>query len=409
MAFNFGAFLGGMSRQIVKGIEEEEERQFKFDMLAEEEATRMRLSRASERRAERKAQKEQAGLLKSLGYTDAQASWIMKGGAGAVNIYSDHALKAQQKGIDVSKILSSPMISSDVQDPRNESKMMSVLGSREDIPKIESGVLSLDKETVASIYGKEEKDDPFGTLQAGLSAAVTEKYDALNKYGENSDEYKDAVKGVEFWQKEIKALDPEDKDKPVELFSKESRGTIIRNAEKTAYTNAGFGYDLEKGLTETLSGKEAQGYVAELSAAEIIAVEAEVEGVTDQRLMSRAVQKKNNAFRSLRNYGQATLYKVKNPDAQVVNIPQNMGYFKNERNEDGTFVVPEYKSVIVDSNRGAYGIGDVIVVKEKNENGQIVNKIKVYIGKGMAQTTFDEYGDQNFLIGFVDAGQAYLD
>ena len=46
MAFNFGAFLGGMSRQIVKGIEEEEERQFKFDMLAEEEATRMRLSRA---------------------------------------------------------------------------------------------------------------------------------------------------------------------------------------------------------------------------------------------------------------------------------------------------------------------------------------------------------------------------
>lgn len=91
MAFNFGAFLGGMSRQIVKGIEEEEERQFKFDMLAEEEATRMRLSRAGERRAERKAQKEQAGLLKAMGFSDAKAAWIMKGGAAAVNKYVDYA------------------------------------------------------------------------------------------------------------------------------------------------------------------------------------------------------------------------------------------------------------------------------------------------------------------------------
>ena len=58
MAFNFGAFLSGMSKQIVRDIDEAEERQFKFDMLAEEEATRMRLANAAERRKTRDQDKK---------------------------------------------------------------------------------------------------------------------------------------------------------------------------------------------------------------------------------------------------------------------------------------------------------------------------------------------------------------
>lgn len=50
MAFNFGAFVGGLSTGLATSIKEEQERQFKFDMLAEEEATKLRLQRSAERK-----------------------------------------------------------------------------------------------------------------------------------------------------------------------------------------------------------------------------------------------------------------------------------------------------------------------------------------------------------------------
>ena len=48
MGFNFGAFLGGMSQQISSNIEDAKkfnrEKEFRLEMLAEEEATKMRLA-----------------------------------------------------------------------------------------------------------------------------------------------------------------------------------------------------------------------------------------------------------------------------------------------------------------------------------------------------------------------------
>ena len=53
--FNFGQFLGGMSRQISENIEDskkfQREKDFRMEMLAEEEATKERLAKSAERRA----------------------------------------------------------------------------------------------------------------------------------------------------------------------------------------------------------------------------------------------------------------------------------------------------------------------------------------------------------------------
>ena len=53
MAFNFGAFLGGMGTQISENIEDEKkfqrEKDFRLEMLGEEEATKMRLAKAEEK------------------------------------------------------------------------------------------------------------------------------------------------------------------------------------------------------------------------------------------------------------------------------------------------------------------------------------------------------------------------
>lgn len=133
MGFNFGQFLGGMSRQISENIESAKEfnreKQFRLDMLAEEEATKMRLQRSAERRAQRQKDTENASVLKAMGYTDAQAGWIMKGGDATVSLYTKFAEQAFTRGIAPSTILGSNLVNSDQQDPRNEAALMSVIDS----------------------------------------------------------------------------------------------------------------------------------------------------------------------------------------------------------------------------------------------------------------------------------------
>ena len=80
MGFSFGSFLGGMSQQISTNIEEakafKREKDFRFEMLAEEEETKERLARSSERREKQRQDKENAAMLKAVGYTDAQAGGL---------------------------------------------------------------------------------------------------------------------------------------------------------------------------------------------------------------------------------------------------------------------------------------------------------------------------------------------
>ena len=186
MGFNFGAFLGGMSEQISTNIESakefEREKQFRLDMLAEEEATKMRLAKAAERREQRKRDKENASVLKAMGYTDAQAGWIMQGGNATVQLYSDFAQKAYSRGINPADILETNLINSDQQDPRNESALMSVIDSTRPEPEVdEDNPFTVSQDIMTSVLSdvkKPEKPKEYATLVAGHSAAVTRQIDA---------------------------------------------------------------------------------------------------------------------------------------------------------------------------------------------------------------------------------------
>ena len=70
MGFNFGAFLGGMGTQISENIESEKkfqrEKDFRLEMLGEEEATKMRLAKAEEKRLQRTKDAERELYEKQL-------------------------------------------------------------------------------------------------------------------------------------------------------------------------------------------------------------------------------------------------------------------------------------------------------------------------------------------------------
>ena len=80
MAFNFGAFVGGFSEQLVKDLEAEEERQFEMEKIATTEAMRQRAAASSQRRSEQLATERMMQCL-SMFYTDPKVvSYIMGSG-----------------------------------------------------------------------------------------------------------------------------------------------------------------------------------------------------------------------------------------------------------------------------------------------------------------------------------------
>ena len=411
MGFNFGAFLGGMSEQISTNIESakqfEREKQFRLDMLAEEEATKMRLQKASERREQRKRDKENASVLKAMGYTDAQAGWIMQGGNATVQLYSDFAQKAYARGINPADILETNLINSDQQDPRNESALMTVIDSTRPEPDVdEDDPFTVSQDIMTSVLSdvkKPEKPKEYATLVAGHSAAVTRQIDAQFEHGIDSEEYKAATEVVEEWKKKIENAPEKVKAGGDEWFSPSSREAVIKGAFAQAYGMEKFEYDLDTQVVEAVAGREAEQRLAELKAAEIMYAESTRGDQVDDPLRQRANLTKNMALSSLEKYGKQTVDKVFNADQYVTGtLPEALSYFKNDKTPEGNITVNSFAKELDRSSKGRYRTGDVIIVEELNmSTGVKEQRIKVYIEYAMAKV---KIGDKEYLDKFVDAG-----
>ena len=395
MAFNFGAFVGGLSTGIVKGIEDAEERKFKCDMLAEEEATRMRLARASERRADRKTKEEQAGLLKAMGFSDAKAAWIMKGGSAAVNKYVDYATAAQVRGIDPDKMLDSSMFSEDQNDPRNEAAMAASLGQPRTYDTAEP--FAIDREIMTSVLGEikePEKPKEYSSLEAG-HAGTFSLLQAAKAEGDAKEVTR--LEGVlKEWQKKIDEANPEIKEE-VSWFNEDSRARIVRDELGLARQDQQFTVDIDGNITSKMEGRSGPAAIAKLNAAGSIANIANVaEGVTDERLMAQATKLRNDAYSALDRFGKQVAYSA----GEGEDISQ-FSYFKTTKNEAGDLQPTPFLAELQKANRGAYKAGDVVLVQQKI-NGVMTTRIKVYTGLPVAQV---DYQNKKLYDLFHDAGE----
>jgi hypothetical protein len=121
MSFNFGGFLAGMSESIVGAIEEEKEQQRRFELMAEEEATRERARRKSQREAKNAALTELTESL-NLYYTEEQVADILSNGTAAGKYALNHAQTVQGNGGSASatyNMSKGNMPSQNVYDPNN--------------------------------------------------------------------------------------------------------------------------------------------------------------------------------------------------------------------------------------------------------------------------------------------------
>jgi len=389
MSFNFGGFISGLSKQIVSDIEREKAKQDQFDLLAEQEATKLRLANAAERRKQRKADADNMAFLKTLGFSDAKAQWIMKGGANSVQMYANFAQTAMESGIDPDTILKSNLINDDHNDPRNEANLEAVKNAAigRPIGVDPSNPYSLNLSVVKR--PEDEENLEISSIATGYATSLNQRLSVKNKFGIDSEEYKAADSNVTYWKNEME----NDPSKTADtLFNKDSRETIIKNARSYAFQEAGFKYNIETGIVQVIAGKRGPQAVASLEAAGEIALAANpTPNFSDDVLMARAIGIQKRAERDLSSHAKAVVNKTATAETQ------KFGYNKTKIDDTGKYVIGSFAQALKDGDGGKLKEGDVIIVKQKNlDTGVIEFRIKVYTGIPRAETPlgiFDTFYD----------------
>lgn len=381
MGFNLMAALGGAGRAASENMAARQLQMDKIELIDTELETRNRLKRSEERDAENKVIEERTRYLKSLNYSDADAAWIVKGGAEQVEKYADYAIKAIERGVEPSTLIQSPMINTDHQDPRNESAMESVIREADDFTfegerRINTGVLG-------EVLSDVKKPKEYTDLAAGFSAASSKEIDAIMEHGENSDEAMEAKKIVTFWKDKIENA-PQSVKSETEWYSKSSRETIEKNALITGQLAYNLPVDPITGaMKEAIEGKLATEAMAMLSAVEIMRIKAApAANVNDVRLNMVADKISNDALDLLERHGRNVVApKVEN----VAQYGSQFSYLKTPVSEFGT---QSFDDAIAEQSRKNYKVGDVIVV---TRDGNM--RILVYTGKKTEANTNSMFYD----------------
>lgn len=271
------AALGGFGRQVSENIESQKEfdrqKEFKLELLAEEEATKMRLARASERKQQRAKDKAMAGKLKALGFSEDRIAFAMAQGTGYAEGIADIASVAMAKGKNPNTLLT-------YSDTMDQFKQLSgterdgVLGPV-DPTKIPEGfdystAFTQNVELTTSVLTEQEDEDTqeFNNLDELYTHFKNEQF----QYDVGSDEWKAIDKKLENIRTDMHEIakqkdtsTPPD-DTPDPLISQNQYNNDIRTARAAVSGKYNLG-TLEGEFTAQETGKQAVSTVAELEAA----------------------------------------------------------------------------------------------------------------------------------------------
>jgi len=234
MAFNFMAALGGFGRQVSENIESQKEferqKEFKLEMLAAEEATKMRLARAQERKQQRAKDKETAGRLKAMGFGDDRIAFALAQGTGYADGLADIASVALNNGKDPNTLLT---YSSDMDQFRQLSGSMEAGRTRVgevDPSRIPEGfdystAFTQDRDLTISLMTEKKEDRIFKSNEELLAWNTQQILGVFGNDGtvKDMDKYKnllnDRGKIIEAIAYSARAKDTSDDPAPVDMVS----------------------------------------------------------------------------------------------------------------------------------------------------------------------------------------------
>lgn len=262
MAFNFGAFVGGLSQGVVKGIEDEEQRQHEFDKMAKTEAMRQAAASRARRAQKQEALEASIGALKFLGYNDQAAAAIAQQGAVAVEMAVDAGQKAMQKGKNINTILSMPNVGEDIESSKTE------IDSTIEGPK-KPTIGMFDAQAYKGLY---EDPDEVSNSYGERLAIISQKQATL---AEDSKEYQDLQSEKTILLRDVAAYHEAQREQKGEdapdpsLFSLGTIEATVNSVQSRALSEFKFELsDIDRAIAKRIDGDEGRYGVAMMKVAE---------------------------------------------------------------------------------------------------------------------------------------------
>lgn len=360
MGFNFGAFVGGLSQQIVGDIEKEEERLAKMEEMAQTEAMRQRAAAASSRRAKQEATETLMGAL-TMFYTPEVAAQIAQRGELAAEFALDAGQKAVQKGINPNTLYKLPTVGDDLSDPVNQDKMNGIIATAP--PKVSETVSALgegaptptitgfmpDAAAFQALYGEPtEIANSYGTAIAQVSQRILREKDPAKRATLEAE--RDALI-ADYGKMEAAVREPSEEGES-SVFNYGTLPSSVAEALKRARLFYNFELGVNDEITNMTEGNQHKSYIANLAAAE--SLEATYGPLNDRAMNATIADLRNQANRNLIDYGRSTI--ADGTSARLKNEPSAESFATNLVN-------------------GQYRIGDVVSYVE---NG--ITRFYIYTG-----------------------------
>jgi hypothetical protein len=308
MAFNFGAFVGGFSEQLVKDLEAEEERKYEMEKIAQTEAMKQRAASSSRRRSEQLATEQMMGAL-SMFYGPETAAEIARRGETAVDFAMDAGQRAAQRGVDPNTLWRLTTTTGDLSDPREQAAMDETIQVAQapeaeitmgdeaaGAPTITTGGFGMNSDVFAQIYGEPtEFANSYGAAIARVSQQLLRTTDE-NERARLEAERRALIE--DYTEFEGAGRAPQE-EQPV--FNYGTLPANVNEALRNSRNRYGFETDLEGNILNMTEGNEHRSYIAELSAAQTL--DSTYGALNDPAMNNRIADIREQASRDLIEYG----------------------------------------------------------------------------------------------------------
>ena len=392
------SFLGGAAEQLTEVIETREkermydermERASERELSTFEKKQKMQADREASRQAAsaKKQAEEYASFLKSLGYTNPQATSILSGGVDSVNYHSGLATTARQKGIDIQTLMGETSVA--IAEP-TDSLTADSTSSQLTGEIIESmPTLQADLEAISAMY--DEGEDTYDTIQKAYEAYEQKHYNETNptkksKYRLAADHFKNLINE----QLEENAARNNEKDTKFDTAITKFYNQALNNAANTVDMEG----VMEDGIFKLIKGSKAQRNISILMAAQEMQTFNQIyddEGKVTGEVKSLNLQEKlkndvMGAVKKLQSYALQEVDFATSPDAKKDKDGKVISKVKN------TMATP---IPIADLQKEAYkyNYGDIIFVQDASGN----TSVRVYTGLNLstAHNMFVNAGNVN--------------
>ena len=339
MGFNLGAFIGGMSRQIVSDIEADEAYDQEIGLFKEKQGILSGAEIDKERKLKDLELQSNIKALKFAGFDDQRASQIAMSGSYAIERSLGLAEKVSETGGDINTYYKLANNNTEEMDSLEKE----VIDNAEVNKKISTstmGVSGFDPEMMADLFAKPNKVE--SSYSARL-AVISQKL-AQNPDRSDADNLKSEQTKLLDDLRTMKEAEREEKGPITPTFDLGAITSNINEIRRGQLNRYGFEVGVDNSIKNLTEGNMYKSDLAELEVANQL--NTRNKGIEDPNMQLAAQGVRESAVRNLNEYGMNIFYNKKETVQSVANNEEFVNNVKQKRYRQGQVVTIGNKVIL---------------------------------------------------------------